>query len=180
MKDGGSLFDNLLKRQYHDDNDLHVRVDHLSLYLLDIVEATKGIVTTEGLTGAGSILDLGMGKGALGVYLRTIDMHGRLVGVDTDDYRNEGATGYDHYDRIEVGKSIQELVARRGLTGESFDYVACIAPSQNLLDWILVHFGEIPLSTNGKIIIATEREARVVHGFDLYKGVSMLEYIYLL
>lgn len=180
MKDGGSLFDNLLKRPYHDDTDLQVRVDHLFLYLLDIGEATKGIVTTEGLTGAGSILDLGMGKGALGAYLRANGMHGRLVGVDTDDYRSEGATGYDKYNRIGVGKSIQELVARREFIGESFDYIVCVAPSQNLLDWTLVNFGEIPLSTNGRIVIATEREARVVHGFDLYKGVSMLENIYLL
>lgn len=180
MKDGGSFWDNLLKKPYHDDTDFQVRVDHLFLYLLDIGDATKGIITTEGLIGAGSILDLGMGKGALGAYLRENGMHGRLVGVDTDDYRSEGATGYDHYDRIEVGKSIQELVARRGLTGELFDYIVCVAPSQDLLDWTLMNFGEIPLSTIGRIVIATEREARVVHGFDLRKGVSMLENIYLL
>lgn len=179
MSDLGSLFEYLSRRPYHDETDLAVRTDHLSIYLLDIENATHGLITTKGLINADSILDLGMGKGALGVYLRSQGMTRRLVGVDCYDYRGEGPTGYDLYNRIVTDVRIEALVDRGGLHSEIFDYVLCIAPSQDLLDWTLANSGNISLGYGGRIVIATERRARVDHEFNLYNGVSMLENIYL-
>lgn len=179
MRDGGNLFDNLSRRPYFDEIDVAARIRHIKLYLIDISNSTEGLVTTEGLVRASSVLDLGMGRGALGIYLRSEGMKGRLVGLDSHDYTSEGLTGYERYDRTELSESIQEVVDRNGLGNERFDYVVCIAPSPELLDWILVNFRKIPLSDNGKIVIQTEHEPRVDHEFDLYNSVSLLKNIFL-
>lgn len=155
-------------KPYRDlDEDVHHRAESLEIYFSGMELTTTGKINLGRLVGSGSVLDLGMGKGALAILLRSKGMQGRIVGVDETHY--DGVTGYELYDRQEF-QSIESLVAGGGLASEEFEYVVCFAPTPEVLDWIKTSGSSVPIKPGGQIIIATEHDVEGFDGFEKFQG----------
>lgn len=145
------------------DEDVRHRAQVLDIYFRGMELTTTGKINLERLVGSGSVLDLGMGRGALAILLRSKGMQGKIVGVDETHY--DGVTGYELYDRKEF-QPIESLVAGGRLANEEFEYVVCFAPTPDVLDWIKTSGNSIPIRSGGQFIIATEHD---VEGFDQFE-----------
>lgn len=84
------------------------RMDYLRRVFSDVEQATQGVFTKKDVASARRVLDLGMGRGAVGGVVKEFNPDCQLVGVDSEDY--QGETLYPLYDRrIRVGLTTEDF-----------------------------------------------------------------------
>jgi SAM-dependent methyltransferase len=140
----------------------------------DIYKVTQGKISEEVLKNTARALDLGMGKGALGLFLKKLNPKVALVGVDIQNYQGREETAYTSYQKRFEADLTQEDFWQQ-LAGEPpFDLIISVGLPFAVIEILLKKREKLEnfLAPEGKCLIVSDDdwESEEVKPFTLYQG----------
>lgn len=156
---------------YCDAVSLEDRVRLMEPLFADVEKSTGGVFNLERLLNAKKILDVGIGRGALGQFIRDKGAKGEIVGVEkVSGYC--GKTGYDKYSRIDW-KDVKDPKELDKLSGEEFDLVIAVGIPDRSAEFLAGNFPKFKLSPKGLMIIILDKGDYIngeLYGFNNASG----------
>lgn len=155
-----------------DTQDVVRRMETMHGVLEDVERATDGRFRRDSLARAKRVLDLGMGRGAVGGVIRELNPRVDITGVDDQHYY--GDVLYDSYNHriigdVSYGRTWDFLVAEE----EAFDFVIAVGLPPEILESIAVNT-LLPkvMTPDATALLITDffPDQRLMKGFEHFKG----------
>ncbi len=168
----------MLEKKYPsnlDTQELSARADLFKeIVFPDIYKVTQGKISEAVLKNTTRALDLGMGKGALGLFLKKLNPNVVLVGVDIQNYQGREETAYAFYQQRFTADLTQEDFWQQ-LAGDSpFDLIISVGLPFKVIEILLKKREKLEkfLAAKGKCLIVSDDDwaSEEVKPFTLYQG----------
>lgn len=121
---------------FTDKLDVELRSEILGHILEFTEDTTKGAFSLDVIKKAKRALDIGMGKGSLGVAMKAINPDLEIVGIDRDEHQDR--KGLEAYKQRIIGSALNPDVWRKFQEdGVQFDFITSVGLPPEVLDLLL-------------------------------------------
>jgi len=136
---------------------LATRVDDFPRAIFpNLEQATHGLVSKEKLLGAKAVLDIGCGRGGLGVALSRMGHKGIRVGVEDMAYENMARDAYSEV----IPMDIADPATMEALKKYEFDVIIGMEVPEKVLSFVVKNYRKLRLAPGAVICLVTDQIIR--------------------